>query len=113
VFECCSLPAPAPAFYTYPHLKDWLESISLGSLYKTFVDSGYDDFEEILYLMTTGYPLTDMVLENEVGILKMGHRQRILLKIQQDMSTMGENKKKGVAMEKDGKTSACETCLLM
>ena len=75
------MPAPAPTCFSYPCLKDWLEIINLGDLYGNFVASGYDDYEEILYLMTTGYALTDMQLENDVKIPKMGHRQRILLKL--------------------------------
>jgi hypothetical protein len=59
MFECCSLPAPAPAFYNFPQLKEWLESISLSSLYNSFVASGYDDYEEIMYLMQSNYPVTD------------------------------------------------------
>jgi hypothetical protein len=63
MFECCALPAPSPAFYNHPQLKDWLESISLGSLYTLFINTGYDDYEEILYLMQSSYPITDTVLE--------------------------------------------------
>jgi len=113
VFECCSLPAPAPAFYSFPDLKGWLETINLGSLFPKFVEAGYDDYEELLYLMTTDYPITDLILEDEVGISKMGHRQRIVLKLQQDINSIGENKKKGITVEKDQQRSACEMCIVM
>ena len=46
--------------------------------------------------MTTDYPITDLVLETEVAISKLGHRQRIVLKLQQDLNAVGENKKKGI-----------------
>ena len=107
------MPAPAPALYSYPALKDWLEIINLGDLHPNFVASGYDDYEEILYLMTTGYALTDMVLENDVNIPKMGHRQRILLKLNQDMASVGHGKRKRMTMEKGSKVVSCEKCALM
>jgi len=77
------------------------------------VEAGYDDYEELLYLMTTDYPITDLILEDEVGISKMGHRQRIVLKLQQDINSIGENKKKGITVEKDQQRSACEMCIVM
>jgi hypothetical protein len=48
--------------------------MQLGGLHKPFVDTGYDDYEELLYLMGTQFPITDQVLEDDIGITKMGHR---------------------------------------
>lgn len=62
------MPAPAPALTNFPSLEEWLSSINLGSLLGNFVESGYGDYEEILYLMTTSYPLTDKILEDDVKI---------------------------------------------
>jgi len=91
-----------------------LQVINLGSLIGNFEASGYDDYEEILYLMSTGYPLTDMILENDVNISKMGHRQRILLKLQQDIASAGHDKRKRMTMEKgSSKLVSCDACALM
>ena len=39
---------------------------------------------ELLYLMGSTCPLTDEILESDVGIEKEGHRQRVLYKLTQE-----------------------------
>ena len=96
----------------YPSLKNWLQGINLGSLLPKFIESGYDNYEELLFLMTTPYAVTDLVLENDIGVTKLGHRQRILLKLYME-SQAEEAKKKAVIIDMESNKSACEMCILM
>jgi hypothetical protein len=67
--------------------------MSVSELLPHFVDSGYDDLDEIYYLMTTNYALTDKVLE-DIGIAKPGFRTRILINLQNYLSSQeGVNEK--------------------
>jgi hypothetical protein len=45
--------------FSLPSLQTWLEKINLPELHDSFVDSGYDDLEQIYYLMSTNYALND------------------------------------------------------
>ena len=66
MFDCCSLPSSTPALLTHPDLKDWLDGISLGQLHPKFVESGYEDHEQIMFLMTSDFALNDAVLEHDI-----------------------------------------------
>jgi hypothetical protein len=70
VFQCCVEPRPIPFQYNAPNLKEWLNGIRLGLLYKNFANTGYENLEENLYLMGSEFPINDSVLVERIGIEK-------------------------------------------
>ena len=64
--------------FALPSLTQWLEKLNLPELMDNFMESGYDDLEQIYWLMTTNYAISDQVLMDEIGISRPGHRSRIL-----------------------------------
>lgn len=100
--SCCSKQPAQPA----GHLKDWLLKINLPGCYKLFIDNGFVSLEQICYLMNSDYPLTDEVLQ-EIGIYKIGYRQRILLKLREDTS---KNYSISSPSETTSKTAICGDC---
>jgi hypothetical protein len=81
-FSCCALPRAAAEQPIFPTLQQWLKSIGLESLYPNFQAAGYDDFEQVIFLMDTNFSLNDAVLEHEVGVTRAGDRHRILIQLQ-------------------------------
>jgi len=74
-------PADDPSIPARNQLEDWLVGMNISELLPNFIDSGYDDLDEICYLMGTNYPLTDKILEEDLGVSKPGFRTRILLNL--------------------------------
>lgn len=64
-------------------LVDWLDALYLKNLHGLFIYHGFCDLRHLLFLMNSSYPVTDEVLR-EIGISKIGHRQRILFKLRED-----------------------------
>ena len=58
-------------------LYNWLSMYRLEGLFDTLIDSGYDDFEQILAQMHTELPITSARLQ-AIGISRPGHRLRLL-----------------------------------
>lgn len=81
---CCFIPLPINLEVTsLPSLKRWLEQLSLGELCVLFEEEGYDELETLFGLMHSSWPINDSVLR-EIGVQKLGHRHRILARLQED-----------------------------
>ncbi|OMJ90806.1 hypothetical protein SteCoe_6787 [Stentor coeruleus] len=61
----------------------WLESIKLEELYEILVDAGYDNSLAMTQQMKGPMPITEIDLQ-QIGIIKPGHRKRILWKLEED-----------------------------
>lgn len=91
-------------------LEDWLCQINLRNIYKLFVENGFTDMEQIVFLMNTSYPINDEVLRR-IGVLKIGHRQRILIKIKEEC----KNPLRGysfILAESEARNTACGYCVV-
>lgn len=64
-------------------LSRWLENMGLGSYYQDFVSVEYEDLDGLLAQMNSVYPITLSELK-KIGIDKLGHRYRILVKLEED-----------------------------
>ena len=62
-------------------LYNWLNEIKLGEYLINFIKAGYYSKELIIMQMISKHPLTLDILEKEIGIIKLGHRKRILNKL--------------------------------
>lgn len=87
------------------NLLEWLSSLKLENLMVLFVKSGYDDLEMIRKLMFSRYPLTDEILDRELGVHKQGYRYRILGRLHDEIFN------KFPSSHIDYKTS-CKNCSL-
>ena len=118
-FELCRAPeSSAPAYTALPTLVQWLDALKLKHLHSNFVTAGYEDLEHLLGLMHSRYPITDQVLEQQIGISKLGYRHRLLLKLQEDAPRVTSMRAATLLeepdpmMEREVKAVACE-CRLM
>lgn len=106
----CLNPVSTPGLNLTPSIDAWLESINLKILIKKFENSGFDDFESLVYLMRSKYPITDLMLEKEILIDKIGHRQRILTKLKEEAFIF---KRRGLSAERENDGTACQSCVII
>ena len=116
-FQCCRQANSAPGITFLPTLQHWLDLLNLSHLYSQFVDTGYDDLEHLLALMHTRYMVTDQVLREEVKVMKVGHRQRLLIRLEEDALKVdsmfrGRSEEEGLEMERETTGVACSPCTL-
>jgi len=115
--HCCTQTATASAPASLPTMQQWLDSLNLAHLMNSFVDSGFDDLEQLLGLMHTRYIVTDQVLKEDVGVGKLGYRQRLLIRIEEDCALVEgmirQREEEIVAGEKAADATACSYCNLM
>jgi ankyrin repeat protein len=105
----CVHPPSSPGIGITASIEEVLESLGLRSFSEKFIDSGLDDYDQVLYLMRSKYPITEDFLEKVIGISKIGYRHRILAKLSADS---GMRRAKGLSIEKEDLRSACE-CKIM
>lgn len=80
---CCEVQASAPMVVSFPTLKGWLEALGLGHLQDVFEEMGFCEVEQMLLVMHSSRPLDESFLR-EIGVNKVGHRHRLLCKLQED-----------------------------
>ncbi|CAG9332861.1 unnamed protein product [Blepharisma stoltei] len=107
---CCSTKKNTEKKKKVPTLKVWLESLNLSELKDKFEEAGFEDFETIIRLMNSKYPVTDSLLE-EIGIQKLGHRIRILANLQDAENTKELNS--SFIIDRTSNKTSCEKCILM
>ena len=75
-----------------------------------FVRSGFENFEQLMLVMTSEVPLTHKVLETELGIKKLGHRHRILGSLHEEAAKW---ERYTVIAETTGRKSQCVECVII
>ena len=65
-------------------LNNWLKDIKLEEYLNNFIKNGYHSKELLIMQMISKQPLTLDILENEIGITKLGHRKKILNKLNEE-----------------------------
>ena len=71
-------------------LGEWLDAINLKEYAEILVDNGFDDLDVMKQLMRTDMPLTHESLKSS-GIIKCGHRARILVRLEFESGLFFEN----------------------
>ena len=116
VFQCCRQTSSSPSLIFLPNLYQWLEQLHLQHIASGFVNSGYDDLEHLLALMHTRYPITDQVLRDDVKVVKLGHRQRLLVRLEEDSmkvdSMLRPRSAEPLALEREVTLSSCSACII-
>ena len=89
-------PIPKEVYYICPNvedynedrninkLKNWLEELKVDIYLDNFIKKGYHSMELMLLQMESKNPITDEILKDEIGIDKIGHRSRIINKLNED-----------------------------
>ena len=88
-------PIPKEVYYIYQNnnfiqdrnlnkLKNWLEELRISNYLDNFIQNGYHSLELLILQMESKNPLTDEILKDEIGIDKIGHRSRIINKLNED-----------------------------
>ena len=62
-------------------LYEWLQTLKIEKYLENFVEGGYHSVELMLIQMESKNPITDVILKDELGINKIGHRARIINKL--------------------------------
>jgi hypothetical protein len=88
----------------------WLKSLNLEHLYLNFVENGFDEYEQLVYVMNSSFPVDDQALL-DIGICKIGHRHRILSRLNNDKNPGFF--KNALRFDKAEKVPACESCYIM
>ena len=81
-------PKPRKAVSEYgitlrPSLCSWLAAMHLPQLLEQFTEAGFEDLDQVVAVMQSPYALTEAVLETELRIEKLGHRLRVMMKLNQ------------------------------
>ena len=95
-----------------PSLYQWLDSLYLKDLHDLFTENGFASLHQMLFIMTSSYPITDETLKS-IKIIKIGHRQRILFKLKEDAAQFA--KKNSFCINYDVPSSfviGCSKCLV-
>lgn len=105
----CSNVPQSPGITFHTSIEEFLEGLGLKKLTAKFVEAGLDDYDQILFLMGSKYPVTDEFLDKVVGVDKIGYRHRILAKLNSDA---GFRRTKDLTIEKEDIRSACECTIV-
>ena len=63
---------------------NWLKNLKIENYLENFLEGGYHSIELILMQMNCKFPINDYILKDELEILKVGHRARIINKLVED-----------------------------
>ena len=91
-------PVPKEVYYIYQNnniddkninkLKNWLSELKIGYYLENFIKNGYHSLELMMLQMESKNPITDEILKDEIGIDKIGHRSRIINKLNEDAKSI-------------------------
>lgn len=110
--QCCLLANNATRNLAYNSLIDWLENLGLGSSYTLFVQSGFDNYESLVFVMASSRPFNSKYLEEIVGIKNKESRSKILKRLEKDLEKY-YNPMNSVNISFDEpKSVACESCFV-
>ena len=92
-------------------LNNWLNNIKLSEYLLNFISAGYHSIDLLLMQMESKQPLTYDILENEIGIELLGHRQRIMNKLIDDAKSLKNKLKTNTLLVDNRDTNKiCNEC---
>ena len=65
-------------------LKNWLNNLKIEIYLNNFLNNGYYSLELLLMQMNSNNPINHLLLKDDIGIDKLGHRSRIINKLKED-----------------------------
>ena len=114
IWKCCSVPSNTTyGFVAMITLREWLRALKLEELLQRFVENGFDDYEMMIAQMMSRYPITEEILMEDVGVLKPGHRNRILGKLKEEVKNIMDRSEYSINIESISKQTSCDTCVVV
>ena len=77
-------------------LKEWLKGLKIENYLVKFVEGGYHSIELMLLQMESKNPINDAILRDDLGIVKIGHRARIINKLLEEGKILNNKLKTSV-----------------
>ena len=94
-------------------LNKWLKSINIENFLNNFISNGFHSLELLLIQNYSKEPLTIENLKNELGIEKIGFRQRIINKLKDDSKKFVNKLKTNLLIVEEGKNKEiCNKCTI-
>ena len=94
-------------------LNKWLKSINIENFLNNFISNGFHSIELLLIQNYSKEPLTIENLKNELGIEKIGFRQRIINKLKDDSKKFVNKLKSNLLIVDEGKNKEiCNNCTI-
>lgn len=109
-WKCCAVTHNTANGLVGISLRDWLGTLKLEELLQKFIESGFDDYEMLLSQMESKYPITEEILLHEIGVVKPGHRTRLLGKLKEEMKSPLGKTETYLNIESVSTQSSCEPC---
>ena len=91
---------------------NWLKMIKVENYLKNFIEGGYYSIELILMQMNSKNPITNLIINDELGIKKVGHRARIINKLAEDGKKFLLKRKEKVIKIGNGQTDKNCDCII-
>lgn len=110
--QCCFLANNATKNLQNTSLPDWLDSLNAGSFYSNFVDSGFDHYESLIFLVSSGVQINSQFLEEHLKINNKETRNRIAKKLEKDLEQFYYTSQSVNISFDEPKTVACDSCLV-
>jgi len=82
--------------YHIQKLKEWLKGLKIENYLINFVEGGYHSIELMLLQMESKNPINDAILRDDLGIVKIGHRARIINKLLEEGKILNNKLKTSV-----------------
>ena len=95
--------------YHIKKLNNWLKGLKVEAYLNNFVVNGYHSLELLQLQMESKQPLTNEILQNELGIDKLGYRARILNKLTEEGRILWNKLKTSILIvDKGTNNNGCE-----
>jgi hypothetical protein len=91
-------------------LNNWLKDINVENLLNNFISNGYYSLELLLIQLECKEPLNIEKLKSDLGIEKIGFRQRIMNKLKDDKRKLINRLKKNIVITEQSNNDICHDC---
>ena len=91
-------------------LNNWLKDINVENLLNNFISNGYYSLELLLIQLECKEPLNIEKLKRDLGIEKIGFRQRIMNKLKDDKRKLINRLKKNIVITENSNNDICHDC---
>ena len=96
----------------------FLLKLNLEEYFNNFIENGYNNAELLFIQMASKNPITEDIIQNDLGIEKIGHLQRIMISLKEESKkyvgslTKKENndKNKNIIYEENPYLNSCDAC---
>lgn len=110
--QCCFSANNATKNLQNTSLPEWLDSLNAGSYYSNFVETGFDHYESLISILSSGVHINSQFLEENLGIRNKEIRNRIAKKLEKDLEQFYYSSNSVNISFDEPKNAACDLCLV-